>query len=100
MLEYNVIWTWVFQDICRCCVFYSDRMANRVGSVGNVSTVYEERFEVTTDWCVAINNIDHVRQRQVAITTDSLFNLIELFIFNKNTNIKIKFRIVNKFFMS
>ncbi|XP_039754928.1 protein unc-13 homolog 4B isoform X7 [Pararge aegeria] len=52
----------IVDDICRCCVFYSDRMANRVSSVGTVSTVYEERFEVTTDWCVAINNIDYVRQ--------------------------------------
>ncbi|CAH0720003.1 unnamed protein product, partial [Brenthis ino] len=52
----------IVDDICRCCVFYSDRMATRVGTVGTVSTVYEERFEVTTEWCVAINNIDYVRQ--------------------------------------
>lgn len=37
-------------------------MASRVETVGTVSTVYEERFEVTTEWCVAINNIDYVRQ--------------------------------------
>lgn len=37
-------------------------MANRVDNVGTVTTVYEERFEVTTEWCVAINNIDYVRQ--------------------------------------
>ncbi|XP_045769590.1 protein unc-13 homolog 4B isoform X4 [Maniola jurtina] len=52
----------IIDDICRCCVFYSDRMASRVSSAGTVTTVYEERFEVTTDWCVAINNIDYVRQ--------------------------------------
>ncbi|XP_075975493.1 C2 and C2B_Munc13-like domain-containing protein staccato isoform X3 [Anticarsia gemmatalis] len=52
----------IIDDICRCCVFYSDKMANRVDSVGHVSTVFEERFEVTTEWCVAINNIDYVRQ--------------------------------------
>lgn len=52
----------IIDDICRCCVFYSDKMANRVDSVGTVTTVYEERFEVTTEWCVAINNIDYVRQ--------------------------------------
>ncbi|CAK1555317.1 unnamed protein product [Leptosia nina] len=52
----------IIDDICRCCVFYSDKMATRVESVGTVSTVYEERFEVTTEWCVAINNIDYVRQ--------------------------------------
>ncbi|XP_047522377.1 protein unc-13 homolog 4B isoform X6 [Pieris napi] len=52
----------IVDDICRCCVFYSDKMATRVESVGTISTVYEERFEVTTEWCVAINNIDYVRQ--------------------------------------
>ncbi|XP_022115122.2 protein unc-13 homolog 4B isoform X2 [Pieris rapae] len=52
----------IIDDICRCCVFYSDKMATRVESVGTISTVYEERFEVTTEWCVAINNIDYVRQ--------------------------------------
>ncbi|CAK1585383.1 unnamed protein product [Parnassius mnemosyne] len=52
----------IVDDICRCCVFYSDKMAGRVDNVGTISTVYEERFEVTNEWCVAINNIDYVRQ--------------------------------------
>ncbi|XP_049872647.1 protein unc-13 homolog 4B isoform X2 [Pectinophora gossypiella] len=52
----------IIDDICRCSVFYSDQMSLRVGSVGTVTTVFEERFEVTTEWCIAINNIDFVRQ--------------------------------------
>lgn len=52
----------IIDDICRCCVFYSDRMSGRVDNAGHVSTVFEERFEVTSEWCVAINNIDYVRQ--------------------------------------
>ncbi|XP_068633803.1 protein unc-13 homolog 4B isoform X1 [Battus philenor] len=52
----------IVDDICRCCVFYSDKMSCRVDNIGTVNTVYEERFEVTTEWCVAINNIDYVRQ--------------------------------------
>ncbi|XP_060801527.1 protein unc-13 homolog 4B isoform X1 [Amyelois transitella] len=52
----------IIDDICRCCVFYSEKMAGRVDNIGVVTTVYEERFEVTTEWCVAINNIDYVRQ--------------------------------------
>ncbi|XP_045499382.1 protein unc-13 homolog 4B isoform X2 [Colias croceus] len=52
----------IIDDICRCCVFYSDKMATRVENIGTVTSVYEERFEVTTEWCVAINNIDYVRQ--------------------------------------
>lgn len=43
-------------------MFYSDKMSGRVDTAGRVTTVYEERFEVTTEWCVAINNIDYVRQ--------------------------------------
>ncbi|KAM3965051.1 C2 and C2B_Munc13-like domain-containing protein staccato isoform 2-T2 [Aphomia sociella] len=55
----------IIDDICRCCVFYSERMAARVeaaGAQGEVSSVFERRFEVTTEWCVAVNNIDYVRQ--------------------------------------
>ncbi|XP_045535970.1 protein unc-13 homolog 4B isoform X3 [Papilio machaon] len=52
----------IIDDICRCCVFYSDKMCSRVDNEGRVSTVLEERFEVTTQWCLAINNIDYVRQ--------------------------------------
>lgn len=37
-------------------------MAGRVDRLGTVSTIHEERFEVTTEWCIAINNIDFVRQ--------------------------------------
>lgn len=54
----------IIDDICRCCVYYSDKMADRVDNFGTVSTVYEaNRFEVTTEWCVAINNIEYVRQK-------------------------------------
>lgn len=38
-------------------------MASKVDNIGTVNTVYESnKFEVTTEWCVAINNIDYVRQ--------------------------------------
>lgn len=37
-------------------------MASRVDNIGHESTVYGDKFEVTTEWCVAINNIDYVRQ--------------------------------------
>ncbi|XP_061378434.1 protein unc-13 homolog 4B isoform X2 [Danaus plexippus] len=52
----------IIDDICRCCVFFAERMSSRVEGAGSVTSVYEERFEVTTEWCVAINNIDYVRQ--------------------------------------
>nr|XP_026489849.1 protein unc-13 homolog 4B isoform X5 [Vanessa tameamea] len=61
----------IIDDICRCCVFYSDRMSARVGGAGaagaaggagGAGSPFESRFEVTTEWCVTINNIDYVRQ--------------------------------------
>lgn len=53
----------IVDDICRCCVFYTDRMAVRLEGLGHVSTVYAANgFEVTREWCLAINNIDYIRQ--------------------------------------
>uniref|UniRef100_A0A1B6D354 C2 domain-containing protein n=1 Tax=Clastoptera arizonana TaxID=38151 RepID=A0A1B6D354_9HEMI len=49
-------------DICRCSVYYADQMSIRVDKMGVTETVYEKKFEVTNEWCLAINNIDYVRQ--------------------------------------
>lgn len=34
----------------------------RVDGMGDKQDVYEKKFEVTNEWCLAINNIDYVRQ--------------------------------------
>lgn len=72
----------IVDDICRCCVFYgrkdfwlkniiktinlylivADKMAERIENLGTVETVYEKKFQVTPEWCLAINNIDYIRQ--------------------------------------
>lgn len=52
----------IVDDICRCCVFYADRMSTRVEGLGEIQNVYETKFEVTREWCLAINNIDYIRQ--------------------------------------
>lgn len=52
----------IVDDICKCCTFYGDTMAERVDKLGMIETVYERKFEVTTEWCLAINNIDYIRQ--------------------------------------
>lgn len=49
-------------DLCRCCVFYADKMAEKVEGFGDIQNVYEKKFEVTSEWCLAINNIDYIRQ--------------------------------------
>uniref|UniRef100_A0A1B6MMV1 C2 domain-containing protein n=1 Tax=Graphocephala atropunctata TaxID=36148 RepID=A0A1B6MMV1_9HEMI len=52
----------IMDDICRCSVHYADIMALKVDKMGDTETVYEKKFEVTNEWCLAINNIDYVRQ--------------------------------------
>lgn len=57
----------IVDDICRCCVFYAHKMSLRVGDLGYVKanvpdTMTDNNFEVTTEWCLAINNIDYIRQ--------------------------------------
>lgn len=53
----------IVDDICRCCIHYADKMSSRVEGLGNVSSVYDgNKFVVTQEWCLAINNIDYMRQ--------------------------------------
>lgn len=53
----------IVDDICRCCVYYADRMSARVEGLGNVHDMYDgNKFIVTPEWCLAINNIDYMRQ--------------------------------------
>ncbi|XP_077293918.1 C2 and C2B_Munc13-like domain-containing protein staccato isoform X3 [Arctopsyche grandis] len=51
----------IIDDICSCCVYYADKMSEKVEGVGMVTTVYETKFQVTNEWCLAINNIDYVK---------------------------------------
>jgi hypothetical protein len=37
-------------------------MSVKVEDFGHVQSVYEKKFEVTQQWCLAINNIDYIRQ--------------------------------------
>ncbi|KAJ8881430.1 hypothetical protein PR048_017911 [Dryococelus australis] len=59
-----------YQDICRCSVFYADKMSKRVEGMGETENVYEKKFEVTTEWCLAINNIEYVRQSIVPFSKE------------------------------
>lgn len=53
----------IVDDICRCCVYYADTMSSRVEGLGSVQDVYDgNKFVVTQEWCLAINNIDRLRQ--------------------------------------
>uniref|UniRef100_A0A0A9YAH0 Protein unc-13 D n=1 Tax=Lygus hesperus TaxID=30085 RepID=A0A0A9YAH0_LYGHE len=52
----------IMDDICRCSVFYADRMAAKVASLGDVENSFGKTFIITNEWCLAVNNIDHVRQ--------------------------------------
>lgn len=50
----------VFDNILRCCVFYAYRMNRRVQGLRDVFD--NNDFAVTQEWCVAINNIEYIRQ--------------------------------------
>nr|CAI5860663.1 unnamed protein product [Callosobruchus analis] len=58
----------IIDDICRCCVFYADKMSARVEGMGD--TQDDKKFEVTPEWCLAINNIDYVRETLEPFTRD------------------------------
>lgn len=60
----------IIDDICRCCVFYADKMSAKVDGMGEVQDIYEKKFEVTNEWCLAINNIDYVRETLEPFTRD------------------------------
>nr|CAD7201566.1 unnamed protein product [Timema douglasi] len=59
-----------YQDICRCSVFYADKMSKKVEGMGETQSIYEKKFEVTTEWCLAINNIEYVRQSIVPFVNE------------------------------
>ncbi|XP_026805055.1 protein unc-13 homolog 4B isoform X2 [Rhopalosiphum maidis] len=48
----------IIDDICRCSVYFSDKTAYKV----NNTVIENKRFEVTKEWCLAVNNIDYVKQ--------------------------------------
>lgn len=53
----------IVDDICRCCIYYADQMSSRVEGLGNFEDIYDgNKFVVTQEWCLAINNIDYMRQ--------------------------------------
>lgn len=52
----------IVDDLCNCCGYYADTMSKRIDQLGVRQTVYEKSFDVTTEWCLAINNMDYIRQ--------------------------------------
>ncbi|KAB0801825.1 hypothetical protein PPYR_04011 [Photinus pyralis] len=64
----------IIDDLCRCCLFYADKMAAKVDGMGDISDNYEKRFEVTKEWCLAINNIDYVCQSLKPFTEELQLN--------------------------
>lgn len=49
-------------------------MATRVDGMGDITDNYERRFEVTKEWCLAINNIDYVCQSLKPFTEELQLN--------------------------
>ncbi|KAH8410713.1 hypothetical protein KR215_009957 [Drosophila sulfurigaster] len=51
----------IVNDICRCCVFYAQRMSRRVESLTKM-VEDGDMFMLSEEWCLAINNMDYIRQ--------------------------------------
>lgn len=45
-------------------------MSQKVEGMGDVNDIYEKKFQVTNEWCLAINNIDYVRETLEPFTRD------------------------------
>ncbi|KAH8358960.1 hypothetical protein KR093_003577 [Drosophila rubida] len=51
----------IVNDICRCCVFYAQRMSRRVERITKMEE-NDDIFILSEEWCLAINNMDYIRQ--------------------------------------
>ncbi|KAK9497100.1 hypothetical protein O3M35_004477 [Rhynocoris fuscipes] len=64
----------IMDDICRCSVYYADQMGQKVATLGESNSAYGQKFHVTNEWCLAINNIDYVRQSIEPFVTELGFD--------------------------
>lgn len=47
----------------QCCVFYADTMLSRMENLQkSIRNLDGNKFKVTTEWCLSINNIEHIVQ--------------------------------------
>ncbi|XP_017103350.2 protein unc-13 homolog 4B isoform X1 [Drosophila bipectinata] len=51
----------IINDICRCCIFYAQKMSNRVENLALIGD-NNKMFVLSQEWCIAINNMDYIRQ--------------------------------------
>lgn len=51
-------------------MYYADKMAVKMEGMGEIQDPYEKKFEVTKEWCLAINNIDYVKQSLMPFTNE------------------------------
>ncbi|XP_037732487.1 protein unc-13 homolog 4B isoform X1 [Drosophila subpulchrella] len=50
----------IVNDLCRCCIFYAQQMSRRVENIFIVDD--NKNFILSEEWCIAINNMDYIRQ--------------------------------------
>ncbi|KAH8295174.1 hypothetical protein KR018_008180 [Drosophila ironensis] len=51
----------IINDLCRCCIFYAQKMSNRVENLTLIGD-NNKMFVLSQEWCIAINNMDYIRQ--------------------------------------
>ncbi|XP_020817786.1 protein unc-13 homolog 4B isoform X4 [Drosophila serrata] len=50
----------IVNDLCRCCIFYAQQMSRRVENIHLGDN--NKNFVLSEEWCIAINNMDYIRQ--------------------------------------
>lgn len=78
----------IIEEVCRCCLFYADAMANRVNDSGIIETASERKFEVTVEWCVAVSNIDYICE-----SIDSFVKVLGIEDFDEKSSITLNNKI-------
>lgn len=66
--------TKIVDGICHCCVFYADAMLFRMENLQKDQYVTEKKVNVTTEWCLAINNIEHIKHSLPAAVKELKLN--------------------------
>ncbi|XP_017052527.1 protein unc-13 homolog 4B isoform X3 [Drosophila ficusphila] len=51
----------IVNDLCRCCIFYAQQMSRRVENITLLGDS-NKNFTLSEEWCIAINNMDYIRQ--------------------------------------
>ncbi|KAJ9590096.1 hypothetical protein L9F63_016775 [Diploptera punctata] len=67
-------------DICACSAYYADKISEKVERICANSDEVGRKFQITEEWCMAVRNIDHVKNSiKTCVTNFGLEEIISSF---------------------